>query len=66
MAEVYTLNAALFVAILLALVVWAVRRGPQIYYACALFALAIGNHLTIVFTVPALVLYAVLVDRRLR
>lgn len=63
-AEVYSLNAALFAAILLALVVWEARRGAALYAAVVLFALAIGNHLTIAFTVPALALYAVLVDRR--
>jgi transmembrane protein TMEM260 (protein O-mannosyltransferase) len=63
-AEVYTLNAALFAGVLFALLVWSSRRGAALYWAAALLALATGNHLTIVFTVPALAIYALLVDRR--
>lgn len=66
LAEVYSLAAALLSAVLVALVAWgtsAPRREAPLLFATALFALALGHHLTIVFVAPALLLYALLVDR---
>ncbi len=67
LAEVYTLAAALLSAVLVALVGWGVdqaRTERGLLVAVGLFALALGHHLTIVFVAPALVLYALLCDRR--
>lgn len=64
-AEVYSLAAALaagFVAVLLA---WGARGGTRrLLGAVAVFALALGNHLTIVGVVPAAFIYVLLKDRR--
>jgi hypothetical protein len=62
-AEVYTLNAALVAAALLALVVWRQRASPGYFFlAVALVAVGLGNHTTIVALVPAIGLYAWRVD----
>jgi len=65
-AEVYSLNAALVAGIGLCLVTWGRggRRAWAFYGAVTLFALATGNHLTVVFIVPALVGYAIWTDWR--
>ena len=45
-AEVYTLSAALLLAIMFWLVRWKqTRRDAHLYAAAACFALALGNHL---------------------
>ena len=60
-AEVYTLNAALIGAVLLALLAWhQTRRTGLLYLGLALYALSFGNHMTVVTLVPA-VAYLVLV-----
>lgn len=67
LAEVYTLAAALLSAVLVALVGWGVdhaRTQRGLLVAIGLFALSLGHHLTTVFVAPALVLYALLIDRR--
>lgn len=68
LAEVYTLAAALLTGVLVALVAWGgsePRREAGLLLATAVFALALGHHLTVVFAAPAGLLYALLVDRRL-
>lgn len=63
-AEVYALNAALVVWMLAATVAWnAAGRGWLLYAACALFAVGLGNHTTIVLFAPALAIYALMVNR---
>jgi hypothetical protein len=64
-AEVYTLAAALEAGVLLKVLDWgADRRERDLYAAVALAALAVGNHLTIAFVVPALVVYVLATDAR--
>ena len=64
-AEVYTLGAALVAAAALKLLHWkGSRRNGDLYWAVAFAALALGNHLTILAVIPALVLYVVLTDLR--
>ena len=64
-AEVYSLAAALQAGVLLKVLDWgASRRERDLYAAVAVAALAVGNHLTIAFVVPALVLYVLMTDGR--
>ena len=54
-AEVYTLNAALIIAILLALVTWAARgRMSALYFAAFLFGLSLAHHRTTLLWIPAI------------
>ncbi len=68
LAEVYALAAALQLAVLAAVLRFGAcppaQRARALLLAIGLCALALGHHLTIVFVAPALVLYALLVDRR--
>jgi hypothetical protein len=55
LAEVYTLAAALLAAVIYWMIRWdATRRPRHLYYACIAFALALGNHLSIVATAPGI------------
>jgi hypothetical protein len=65
LAEVYTLTAAL----LLAIVYWLVRwrhsgRDAHLFAAAGCFALAIGNHLSIVAAAPAIALFLLMTGAR--
>ena len=58
LAEVYTLTAALLLAIMFWLVRWkATRRDAHLYAAAACFALALGNHLAIAAAAPAIAIF---------
>jgi hypothetical protein len=63
-AEVYTLGAALAAMTVWLLLAWS-RTGERrwLFAACAVFAAALGNHLTIIGVLPAAVLFAVARDR---
>jgi hypothetical protein len=64
-AKGYTLNAALVAGGILALLRWDdLRRPADLYWAAAIFALSIGNHLTVIALLPALVLFPLLTDPR--
>jgi hypothetical protein len=65
LAEVYTLGAAL----LLAIVYWLLRwrhsgRDAHLFAAAGCFALAIGNHLSIVAAAPAIALFLLVTNAR--
>lgn len=63
-AKGYTLTAALVCAGVLLLLRWSqTGRRSLFYWAIAVFALSIGNHLIVVSLVPALVLHALLTNR---
>jgi hypothetical protein len=64
LAEVYALNALLFSGVLLFLLRWS-RTGEfaDLAWALAVFAAGLAHHLTLAMTAPALLLYAVMVDR---
>lgn len=58
-AEVYTLNAALLAALLLALARWAATaRLGWLYAAAALFGLGLAHHRTTILWLPPIVLFA--------
>ena len=64
-AKGYTLNAAARVSRRSRLLRWdETRRARDLYWAVAVFALSIGNHLTVIALLPALVLFAILTDPR--
>jgi len=64
LAEVYTLNAALFGGVLLFLMRWArTGRERDLLIAVGFTALGAAHHLTLVMTAPALLAYAVVTDR---
>ena len=64
-AEVYTLSAALLLAIMFWLVRWKqTRRDAHLYGAAACFALALGNHLVIVAAAPAIAMFLLATDAR--
>ena len=64
-AKYYTLNAALVAWGIFALLRWGKTLRPRdLYWAVAIFALASGNHLTIVGLLPALVLFPLLTAPR--
>ena len=57
-AEVYALNAALIIAILLALVTWAARgRMSALYLAAFLFGLSLAHHRTTLLWIPAIAVF---------
>lgn len=64
-AEVYTLNSLLVASILVLLLRWRRTGSDRVYlFACGLYALSFGNHLTVVTLLPTF-LYAVFSsDRR--
>jgi hypothetical protein len=65
-AEVYTLNAALIGAVLLALLAWhETRRTGLLYLGLALYALSFGNHMTVVTLVPAVAYLLLVTEPRL-
>jgi hypothetical protein len=64
-AKAYTLNAALVAAGVLALLRWDDSRRPaDLYWAAAIFALSVGNHLTVIALLPALMLFPLVTDAR--
>ena len=64
-AKYYTLNATLVAWGFFALLRWGKTLRPRdLYWAVAIFALASGNHLTIVGLLPALVLFPLLTAPR--
>jgi hypothetical protein len=64
-AKGYTLNAALVSAGIFMLLRWhETRRSRDLYWAVAIFALSLGNHLTVIALLPALLLFVVLADPR--
>jgi hypothetical protein len=64
-AKYYTLNAALVAWGFVALLRWGKTLRPRdLYWTVAIFALASGNHLTIVGLLPALVLFPLLTAPR--
>ena len=64
-AEVYALNAALISLMLWAAVRWAeTKRDRDLYAMVAVFALSLGNHLTVVSLVPALAAFVILTRPR--
>ena len=64
-AEVYALAAALVAASIVLLLAWGNRGGThRLLGAVAAFAAGLGNHLTIVGIAPAVILYAVIKNRR--
>ncbi len=53
-AEVYTLNSLFFSAVIHSLLLWQASHKMQpLYRAVALYALALGGHMTIIFLFPA-------------
>ena len=63
-AEVYTLNAALIIAILLALVTWAARGSiGALYVAAFLFGLSLAHHRTTLLWIPAIAAFVWLARR---
>jgi hypothetical protein len=64
-AEVYTLNAAIFLAMLCALVQWRVtRRDGDFLWATAAFGLGLAHHPTLWLTAPAVAVFVITTDRR--
>lgn len=64
-AEVYTLNAFLIGAVLLAFLAWhQTRRLPLLYLAVGLYALSFGNHMTVVTLLPAVIYLVLATDYR--
>ena len=64
-AEVYALNAALISLMLWTAVRWAeTKRDRDLYAMVAVFALSLGNHLTVVSLVPALAAFVLLTSPR--
>ena len=64
-AEVYALNAALISLMLWAAVRWSeTKRDRDLYAMVAVFALSLGNHLTVVSLVPALAAFVLLTSPR--
>jgi hypothetical protein len=65
-AEVYTLNAFLIGAVILALLAWhRTRKGAWLYLGLGLYALSFGNHMTVVTLLPAIVYLLLVTDYRL-
>lgn len=63
-SKTYTLNSAIVTLGVVLLFRWGItRRRSHLYLAIAVFALSIGNHLIVVSLVPALIAYAIAVDR---
>lgn len=72
-AGVYSLNAFFVSAVIYLLFKWHdARRGPEagtagrgyFYAACFVYALSLGNHVTMITLLPAFALFALLTDRR--
>lgn len=65
-AGVYSLNAFFICLIMYLLFKWAdARRGCGYFYAaCFVYALSLGNHVTMITMLPALVIFALLTDWR--
>jgi hypothetical protein len=64
-AEVYTLNAALWAVTILKLLHWkTTTRARDLYFATGAAALALGNHLTIVALFPAMLAFVALAHAR--
>lgn len=64
-AKTYTLNAALVAAGVLLLLRWSETLRPgHLYAAAVVFALSVGNHLTVIALVPAIVLFVLLTSAR--
>jgi len=64
-AEVYTLNAFLIGAVILALLVWhQTRKVGYLYLGIGLYALSFGNHMTVVTLIPAVVYIVLATDYR--
>jgi hypothetical protein len=64
-AEVYTLNAFLIGAVVLALLIWCqTRRVGLLYLGIGLYALSFGNHMTVVTLLPAVVYAVIATDYR--
>jgi hypothetical protein len=63
-AEVYSLGGALVAAIVYCAVRWqATRRDRDLYLMVAMFAVSLGNHLTVTTLVPGLILFVLVADR---
>ncbi len=61
--KAYTLNAFLVALGTLLLLRWSeTRRRSDFLWAVAVFAISVGNHLTVIALVPALVAFAVMTD----
>jgi hypothetical protein len=64
-AEVYSLAAVIVAATMSLLLAWdGCSRGARLLGATGVFALGLGNHLTIVGLIPACVLYVLIRNRR--
>jgi transmembrane protein TMEM260 (protein O-mannosyltransferase) len=64
-AEVYSLTGALTAILAFCAVRWhTTRRERDLYLMVAVFAVSLGNHLTIAAVAPALIALVVLADRR--
>ncbi len=64
-AEVYTLNAFLIGAVVLALLAWhQTRKLGLLYLGIGLYALSFGNHMTVITLVPAVVYMVLVTDYR--
>ena len=62
-AKVYTLNAALVAMGILWLLRWSESRRPADFlWSVAIFAVSVGNHLTVIALLPALVLFSLMTD----
>lgn len=65
LAEVYMLNAVLFGGVILFLLRWSrTRAHADLAAALGFFGLGLAHHLTLAMTGPALLLFALAVDRR--
>lgn len=63
-AEVYTMHAALVAGVLLGMLEWGHSRRASSYYAgVAALAAGLAHHTTIVAFLPAMLVYALMVDR---
>lgn len=65
-AEVYTLNIFFVAAVIFFLLKWHIQ-GDSIYFysAAALYALSFGNHLTVIFLLPAFIYIVWVTDRQI-
>lgn len=64
-AKTYTLNTALMSIGILMLLEWGrTRRRSRLYWAIAIFALGLGNHLIVIALIPALGIYALATDHQ--
>lgn len=64
-AKAYTLHVLLVSAGVLQLLRWdRTRRVGDLYLAAGIFALAVGNHLTVIALLPALVLFPLITEPR--